>query len=199
MSDPQKINSAIEIVNLALMRLGIDPILSFTDESDAALLARASYAQIRNDMLEKHPWKFASAFTSLPVRAGAPEGSWGYSFAYDLPGEVLRVTAVEHESNQEGDEWRVVGRVLLTNLGDDATINIEYIFENTDVSTYSPSFIEALSARLEVEWAERLVKSNALGERKQQQYEDKFRMGRSTDGQESNPRRIEKTSWLDVR
>lgn len=66
-------------------------------------------------------------------------------------------------------------------------LNVKYVRTSTTVSEFTPQFIDTLAARLEAEWAERLVKSAALGERKEAVYDKKYGVTRSTDGQQGPP------------
>jgi len=51
--------SDLEICNAALMRLGNEPIASFSDNSKRAKLCLAHYDRIKKDFISKHPWNFS--------------------------------------------------------------------------------------------------------------------------------------------
>lgn len=51
--------SDLEICNAALMRLGSEPITSFSDSSKRAKLCLAHYDRIKKDLISDNPWNFS--------------------------------------------------------------------------------------------------------------------------------------------
>lgn len=189
------INADIDIINLALQRLGHNTIVSVDDDSEAAILARATYDATRRAMLEMHPWNFATKFETLVSASLPTAAAVKYDRAFTLPTGWLRILEVEGQSADAGDEWEVSDGLLLTNLGD-TTVRIRYIHDVTVVSQWSPSFIDALAARLEQDWAERLTKETSLAQRKTEQFETVLARSRTYDSAQATPRRIEASTWI---
>jgi hypothetical protein len=76
---------AISLCSQALVLLGAGAIASFED-GPAAATATQLYPGVRDTLLAKHPWKFATTTVQLARSATVPD-RWPYAFA--LPGEVL--------------------------------------------------------------------------------------------------------------
>ena len=87
--------SEVDIVNLALGRLGDDATVSSIDPPEGS--AQASHAArfypiARDSMLEMHQWGFATRRVTLAVLTGASPSPWQY--AYAAPANALNMLAV---------------------------------------------------------------------------------------------------------
>lgn len=87
--------SDVGIVNMALSHLGDAAIVSSISPSDGSAQAdHASrfYAQTRDWLLERFPWKFALTRTPLALVADVEVGSWAY--VYGQPNKCLRIVNI---------------------------------------------------------------------------------------------------------
>lgn len=66
--------SRIDVINMALIGIGEESIISLTDTGKAARNARALYDQKRQALIREHPWHFAMKEMKLttPLPGGAP-------------------------------------------------------------------------------------------------------------------------------
>jgi hypothetical protein len=186
--------STVGIVNAALIKLGEASIASLSENSKAARLANNVFEDLRDAVLEAHPWNFALARASVAADAAVP--AWGYAHAYTLPSaplHCLRVLGLENASV----EWRVEGRKVLTDTG--SPLRIRYIARVTDPNQYSALFRECLAARLAAELAEPLKQSAGMAEAMRHLYERKLAEARTADAQEGTADAIDATEWLDAR
>jgi hypothetical protein len=175
---------------MALRSIGGQRITSLTETgNEAARILNDIYALIRDEVLSAYPWNFAIKRDTLALSATTPE--YGYSYAYALPVDCLRVIQMEDDS-----EFKVEGDLLLT---DESEAKIKYIAQITDASAYSPTFVSAFATRLASEIAYPLANSTALAGEKYQEYLDKLRLAKSTDSQEGTAEAEEDNSWLDER
>lgn len=87
--------SEVDIVNLALSRLGDKATVSSIDPPEgSAQAAHAArfYPIARNSMQEMHPWAFTSRRITLALLAVTPPSEWAY--AYAAPSDALNFLAV---------------------------------------------------------------------------------------------------------
>lgn len=189
--------SDVSIVNRALDNLGHQPITSFADDVTGAKLASRSYEQLRDAVLAAHPWNFAIKREALAASATSPV--WEYASAYPVPDDYLRCLGVENAS--ESYEWKVESidgsPAILTDLG--APLKIRYIARIEDPTKYSPLFIEALAARLALEWADPITGQTTTQAKMAELYQSKLAEARSIDGQEGTPQKLDVSSWTDSR
>lgn len=80
--------SDIDICNLALTKLGAQPIVSLLDVNPRAQALNGCYA-IYRDMLQRKRWNFNRAYTTLATNLAQPP--FEYTYAYNLPDDYLRL------------------------------------------------------------------------------------------------------------
>lgn len=131
--------SQVEICNVALRILGQQPILSIEDNLPQAISISGVYEIVRKATLRKHTWNFAMKRQQLPALTATP--AWGYSYAYQLPTDLLRL--VEVQCNLD---YRVEGLTVLTNAP--APLNIRYVKDAKDPAEYDALFVDAFAGEL---------------------------------------------------
>ena len=110
--------STVEICNGALNQLGATTILSLTEDSKNARLCNSRFTQVRDSVFRSHPWNCLQKRVEIAVDTTAP--AWGFSFAYTLPADCLRLLRIlDYDSN-----YKVEGRKILSNS---STMKILYI------------------------------------------------------------------------
>ena len=172
----------VSICANALRRLGDDPIVSLTDDTERARLCNAFYSEARDDVLRSHPWNFAITRQQLSQLSATP--LYQYSYQYALPTDpfCLRVLEMEYSDYVFKIEHLAgTGRVLLT---DEGTAKIIYIARITDTAQIDPLFIDTLTAKMSVDLAYPVTGSVQLQQNMQKLFESKLREARSVDGQE---------------
>ena len=198
--------SAVQICTFALDHLKQKPITALTGDNLplAASTCARHYDQARRAVLESHPWNFAIKRKQLTPDATAPV--FGYSFAYNLPPDFIRLLTL-------GDDaillitptalYQVEGGQLLTGaeftVDTSGTQNVRYVFDQTNVNKFSPLFIEVLALELAVNMAYAFT---GLGNRVAQikkLLDDKAPRAYAIDGQQRPPTRIQNSRFRRAR
>lgn len=140
--------SKTEIANLALAHIGSGKTITNveTEESQEAKAVRAVWDIVRDVMLRRAPWNFATGFSTPGFISSDPAPKWAK--AYQLPADYVCMRVINTGITAEADAeipYRVVGRQLYSNL---ASITIEYTKRVEDTGLWSPDFVEAFSYRL---------------------------------------------------
>jgi hypothetical protein len=161
--------SPTDIANNALLRLGAAHIVDINESTVRGQDMAAAWPIARDRLLAAYRWQFAMQRASLPADADKP--AWGYSYAYTLPADFLRIDQVgevyvgasltDYRDSDEADFAMESGKIL-TNLG--APLSIRYIRRVPDsaTSSYAPHFVAALSLVLANDVCYRVTQSNAL-------------------------------------
>lgn len=186
--------SEVGIANAALRKLGQAPITAFSENSKAARLANERYAELRDELLHRHPWNFALKRTSLAASSTSPV--WGYTYAYPLPADYIRAFEVNEEDEGEG-RWKVEDGSIVTDLS--APLEILYVYRVTDANRMSTGFREALASTLAADWAEDITGDDSVVVEKERKSRIAVAQARSNDGQEGIPDRIESDDWVNAR
>lgn len=183
--------SAVTLCNAALLQLHADRIDTLTESTENARICNERYEPLRDALLVSHPWNFAQARAELSQSATTP--SYGYAYAFDLPGDCLRVLDVD--SNYSNLVYKIEKRTLLF---DESTVKIRYIQRIEDEDSFPIYFQEALIAKIAAD-----IGYAVTGDLKQAEYfyklsEEKLSNARTTDGQEGVTTYKNNSPWLDV-
>ena len=169
--------SVVEICNGSLNQLGATTILSLTEDSKNARLCNQRYTQVRDAVFRSHPWNCLQKRVELAADTDAP--AWGFSYAYTLPADCLRLLRIlDYDSN-----YKVEGRKILSNT---SSMKILYIGRVTDPNEYDESLRETLSAALGADIAFAVTSNNQTATNMYNLFQDKLKDARfidSTEGQ----------------
>ena len=169
--------SVVDICNGALNQLGASTILSLTEDSKNARLCNSRYTQVRDALFRTHPWNCLQ--TRLELAASSDSPAWGFTYAYTLPANCLRLLRVlDYDSN-----YKVEGRKILS---DASTMKILYIARITDPNEYDELLRETLSAALGADIAYAITSNNTTSQNMILSYQEKLKDARfvdSTEGQ----------------
>ena len=169
--------SIVDICNGSLNQLGATTILSLTEDSKNARLCNSRYTQVRDAVFRSHPWNCLQKRVELAADTTAP--AWGFSYAYTLPADCLRLLRIlDYDSN-----YKVEGRKILSNT---SSMKILYIGRITDPNEYDESLRETLSAALGADIAFAVTSNNQTATNMYNLFQDKLKDARfidSTEGQ----------------
>ena len=192
---------AIDIVNLALVKLDVSILANLTGKSKAAQYATTTYDTLRDVVMGGAPWGFAMARAILP--RSTEDLVWGAdnTFRYTKPGDCLRIWRVYQQVR-----WQVEGDVVIVgSLNDEdntqrwtaapESLKVRYIKRVESPGSYNPFFIEALATRLAMEWCVGLTGSDTKKQTLMQEYVSKLEDAKALDGQEGVPEDIHVPSW----
>ena len=169
--------STVDICNGALNQLGATTILSLTEDSKNARLCNSRFTQVRDGVFRSHPWNCLQKRIELAQDTTAP--AWGFSYAYTLPADCLRLLKIlDYDSN-----YKVEGRKILSNT---SSMKILYIGRITDPNEYDELLRETLSASLAADIAFAVTSNNTTATNMYNLFQDKLKDARfvdSTEGQ----------------
>ena len=101
-----------ELCRQAILRVGTAE--QFGPSSQAMLLAKSLYPQVRDALLLTGSWTWAMKSTTVAETLPRPEYKWAYRYA--IPSDCLRVFRVNDWDSAAADSaWEVAGNFVLTN------------------------------------------------------------------------------------
>jgi hypothetical protein len=167
--------SVVDICNGALNQLGASTILSLTEDSKNARLCNARYTQIRDSLFRSHPWNCLQKRVQLAADTTAP--AWGFTSAYTLPADCLRLLRIlDYDSNH-----KVEGRKILTN---NSSMKILYVARIEDPNEYDELLRETISAALAADIAYAVTSSNPVAQNMYNLFQTKLKDARFVDATE---------------
>ena len=182
-------SSKIIICTNALLQLGSQPISSFTEGTDNALLCSNLWPQTRDGVLRSHPWNRAIKRVSLAPSANEPV--WGYAFAFDLPGDLLTILEVDTKGDHKVENGQI--------LADENPLLIKYTYRNENVPSYDALMIEAMTWAMMSVLAYPITKSTTKSTEINNIYLLRLRLARTVDAQEDSPDQIGDSQLLHAR
>lgn len=194
-----------EIVNAALRKGGAAKrIMDLTDSVGSAGIAADVLAQERDDLLRSAVWNFAITRIKLGQLSTLP--AFGWSFAYGLPSDCMRVVSVHDNSDGTGavpyhieSLLQADGSYVNVIATDASDVYLRYCRQITDPNLMTPSFRQVLILRLAKIFAIGIAKSNPLFQALDAEEQRVYRQTRSTDGIEDYPERLPEGSWATSR
>ena len=167
--------SVVDICNGALNQLGASTILTLTEDSKNARLCNARFTQVRDAVFRSHPWNCLQKRVQLAADTTAP--AWGFTSAYTLPADCLRLLRIlDYDSNH-----KVEGRKILTN---NSSMKILYVARIEDPNEYDELLRETISAALAADIAYAVTSSNPVSINMYNLYQTKLKDARFVDATE---------------
>jgi len=147
--------SVVDICNLALAHIAKPADVTAIDPPDGTAEAdhcARFYPIARNELLERHDWRFATRRTTLEELADNPqEALW--AFAYGRPNLAIRILSVllpastdDAETQKFVEETNEDGSGIVYTDVEDAQVRFTWLQEDT--AKYTPLFVVALSWKL---------------------------------------------------
>lgn len=131
----------VEIINIALARLGESPIQLLDEGSVPANTAKLLYDSERRATLREYPWNFALKQATL---ARIEQDAVDFHCSFALPVGCLRAVRV-WGADKKALHFSVRGDVL---FADETEVTLEYVSDVSDGNQFDSKFVEALTYRL---------------------------------------------------
>lgn len=174
--------SAITICNFALTKCGQDRIAALSDNNARARAVNSCYDQLRQQELETYPWSFALKRVALAQAADAP--AFGYTYAYDLPADFLRLAVWDRNIWGQPPDVVQEGRQLLANM---TSLAIRYVRDVENANEMSPLFRAALGYAIAMHVVEELTQSKGLNQLLSKGYDQTIARARQVNAIQKRP------------
>lgn len=166
-------STKVEICNMALSSLGSKQTIQDidADTSTEARTCRLHYDQALLTLLESAPWSFCTKTATSAVIANGPD-DWTYMYAW--PDAAVKIIEIINSYGSRSTyplkfKKTIYGgqKVLLT---DTESPTWRYVYLNTDPTTYTGAFTDALIAQLAARVAMPLTRKDSLRDRAMKDY-----------------------------
>jgi len=182
----------VDICNKALTLIDGDYILSLDEDSQNARLCNEFFDSSLETLLQEHPWNFALKRATLARLAEAP--AYGYTYAYGLPSDCLRV--VHFENQESGYSFAIENHSVVT---DTDTCKVTYIYDVEDMNKLSPIFRQAFIFYLAAELAPWITNAAQFAAGAAQQYASAFKKAKTANARENHVLKDSSGSWIKSR
>ncbi|MCE1001834.1 hypothetical protein [Pseudomonas sp. NMI1173_11] len=177
--------TGVSICSNALLMLGAQTINDFQDQLnlDRAKLCANLYPSQRDSILRAHPWNCCIKRQVLAPLAATP--AFGYSTAFELPADCLRVLEVGTGGLQI--DYLVEGRTI---QADTMVLELRYVFRNENESTWDSHLIDLMTAAMAAVLAYPVTQSTSERDSREAKLTQLFRQAKAADGQEDPPQTL---------
>jgi|TARA_R110002050_G_scaffold169757_2_gene301577 hypothetical protein len=187
-------NSAVDVSSRALILIGAEPITSFDDGNNEALVASNMYEDVARSSLVNCRWRFATNQSVLNRLSDAPTGR--YDAAYQLPSDSLMVHAVT--INDSPIEYQTYGNKVFCDATSNETLILDYTFRAEEVD-WPSYFVMAVEYELAAVFAVALARDASLSSLMEQKGQMAMIKARNLDAQQQTTRKLLTTRFVSQR
>lgn len=187
--------SETSIANQALVFLGAKRITSLSDNSKNANVLDDIFDEVRDQLLAKHNWNFATKREELARSADEP--AFGFQYKYTLPADWIRSTSV-HADEAGNSELRHKEEAGFIHASSE-NVFLRYVYRAEDTNLMSPPFRRAFSAALARDAAIAITDSRTMFESMAALADQELQAAKSHDALGGSPEERPAGSWVNAR
>jgi len=193
---PSTPSTDIEVAQKAMVLVGLEPLTSFTDQTDEALVANTIYEDIIEDCLAHHNWNFATGQKVLARLTAAPVDRWDAAYALPTSPEVVQVLTVT--INDTPQQYDIYERYVYINAeaGDEVVLN--YVFR-PETRYWPPAFTMWVIFRLASVFALSVTRKGDIAKSYTDLAEAQFRRAKARDSQQVTTQGLRPSRYHRVR
>lgn len=180
--------SKIDICSMALLKIGVQPISSFNQNTAQAKICSTFYESVKQRVLSSHPWTFAC--TNLNLSKLDQKGIPQYNYCYLLPKNILRVLSCNSNSS-----YKIMKDKLYSN-DDQAILKV---IEDISEQDMPPFFINLLIDNLAYEFCLPLTEDTAKAKYFKDICQTQERIAKLIDSQQKTPSKFTRFPLTDCR
>lgn len=179
----------IDICSAALVKIGANPITSFTDTGTEAKVASQLYETTVQDVLASYKWRFATNYTQLSRIEDVPSGR--FAAAYQIPTnepDTLSINSVW--VNRRPIDFDRFEDNIHCDASSADTVFMEAVYR-VEEQFWPPYFIKQMQLELASLFAESVAQKTDLAQYFASRAMDHMRLAKNRDSQGRTPSRID--------
>lgn len=184
-------SSPVDVCSRALILIGAEPITSFDDGNNEALIASNMYEDIARSSLVNTRWRFATNQVVLNRLSETPTGR--FDAAYQLPSGWLMTHTVT--VNDTPIEYQTYGTKLFCNETSSAELVLDFTYR-ADEQNWPSYFTVAVEYELASVFAVGLARDQSLAQLMSQQASIAMVKARNLDAQQQTTRKLTTTRFI---
>tara|TARA_Y100000004_G_C8751201_1_gene342479 strand:- start:20 stop:613 length:594 start_codon:yes stop_codon:yes gene_type:complete len=184
-------SSPVDVCSRALILIGAEPITSFDDGNNEALIASNMYEDVARSSLVNTRWRFATNQAVLNRLSDAPTGR--FDAAYQLPSGWLMTHTVT--VNDTPIEYQTYGTKLFCNETSNAELVLDFTYR-ADEQNWPSYFTVAVEYELASVFAVGLARDQSLAQLMSQQASIAMVKARNLDAQQQTTRKLTTTRFI---
>jgi hypothetical protein len=184
-------STPVDVSSRALILIGAEPITSFDDGNNEALVASNMYEDVAQAALVNTRWRFATNQAVLNRLTEKPTGR--FSAAYQLPSDSLMIHAATQ--NAHNIEYQTYGNKIYSDSSVSAELVLDYTFRASE-QDWPSYFIIAVQYELASVFAVALARDSTLAQLMSQQAQIAMAKARTLDSQQQTTRKLSTSRFI---
>jgi|GEM_PF-135059 len=193
---PNTAKTDIEVAQRAMVLVGMEPLSSFTEATDEALVMNTSYEDIVEDCLAQNNWNFATGQIQLSRLADAPVDRWDAAYALPTEPSVIQVQTVTIEDSVQ--QYDIYERYIYLNASENDRVVLNYIFR-VDTQYWPPAFTLWVIYRLASILALSVTRKADIARSYSQLADVQFRRAKARDAQQVTTQQVALSRYHRIR
>lgn len=181
--------TSVQLCNIALLRVGGTRISSLNDQSENAIIANIVYDIVYENVLAKYKWQCSTLRVKLAQLNDSPVYEFNYQYQLPTSPKCLRIFSIYPKA-----DYKVENGKLLCNLNE---VYIRYAARITEAEL-SAHVALVISARLAIEFANRIAQDSGLKAQLWSEYRMFEREAKDIDGIGSEQDEEGEESWINA-
>ena len=184
-------HSAVDVCSRALILVGAEPITSFDDGNNEALIASNMYEDVARASLLNTRWRFSTNQAVLNRLSDAPTGR--FDAAYQLPSGWLMTHVVT--VNDTPIEYQTYGDKLFCNEAASSELVLDFTYRANEQG-WPSYFTIAVEYELASVFAVSLARDQSLAQLMTQQAATSMMRARNLDAQQQTTRKLSTSRFI---
>jgi hypothetical protein len=193
---PNTAKTDIEVAQRAMVLVGMEPLSSFTEATDEALVMNTSYEDIVEDCLAQNNWNFATGQIELSRLADAPVDRWDAAYAMPTEPAVIQVQTITIEDAVQ--QYDIYERYIYLNANENDRVVLNYIFR-VDTQYWPPAFTLWVIYRLASILALSVTRKADIARSYSQLADIQFRRAKARDAQQVTTQQVALSRYHRIR
>tara|TARA_R110002072_G_scaffold240894_1_gene399380 strand:+ start:24 stop:650 length:627 start_codon:yes stop_codon:yes gene_type:complete len=193
---PNTAKTDIEVAQRAMVLVGMEPLSSFTESTDEALVMNTTYEDLVEDCLAQNNWNFATGQIVLSRLADTPVDRWDSAYAMPTEPAVIQVQTVT--VGKVVQTYDIYEKYIYINAQANEEVVLNYIYR-VDTQYWTPAFTLWVIYRLASILALAVTRKADVAKSYREMADLQFRRAKARDAQQVTTNNVSLSRYHQIR
>ena len=193
---PNTAKTDIEVAQRAMVLVGMEPLSSFTESTDEALVMNTTYEDLVEDCLAQNNWNFATGQIVLSRLADTPVDRWDSAYAMPTEPAVIQVQTVT--VGKVVQTCDIYEKYIYINAQANEEVVLNYIYR-VDTQYWTPAFTLWVIYRLASILALAVTRKADVAKSYREMADLQFRRAKARDAQQVTTNNVSLSRYHQIR
>ena len=179
-----------------MVLVGMEPLSSFTEGTDEALVMNTTYEDVVEDCLAQNNWNFATGQIVLSRLADNPVDRWDSAYAMPTDPAVIQVQTITVGGVVQ--TYDIYEKYIYINANETETVVLNYIYR-VDTQYWTPAFTLWVIYRLASILALSVTRKADIAKSYREMSEMQFRRAKARDAQQVTTQQVSLSRYHQIR